>query len=42
MKGVYPEEELAFSSTQFELDEVISLEVPHCDGQRHLVKLIKG
>jgi 16S rRNA (guanine527-N7)-methyltransferase len=41
MKGVYPEEELAFASEQFKLEAVVPLSVPDCDGQRHLVKLIK-
>ncbi|PHS71621.1 MAG: 16S rRNA (guanine(527)-N(7))-methyltransferase RsmG [Methylophaga sp.] len=41
MKGAYPEEELKFISTSFMLKEVVSLTVPGCDGQRHLVHLVK-
>ncbi len=41
MKGTYPEEELAFESTDFHLHDVLSLKVPECDGERHLVRLIK-
>jgi 16S rRNA (guanine527-N7)-methyltransferase len=41
MKGVYPEQELQFSSEAFKLQDVISLMVPNCDGERHLVRLVK-
>jgi len=41
MKGVYPEQELQFHSDQFRLLDVVSLNVPACDGERHLVRLIK-
>lgn len=41
MKGVYPEQELQFDSEQFRLLDVVSLNVPACDGERHLVRLIK-
>jgi 16S rRNA (guanine527-N7)-methyltransferase len=41
MKGTYPEEELEFKSTDFHLQDVLSLKVPECDGERHLVRLIK-
>jgi 16S rRNA (guanine527-N7)-methyltransferase len=41
MKGVYPEQELQFDSAQFRLLDVVSLNVPGCDGERHLVRLIK-
>lgn len=41
MKGVYPEQELQFDSDQFRLLDVVSLNVPACDGERHLVRLIK-
>lgn len=41
MKGTYPEDELAFESTDFHLHDVLSLTVPECDGERHLVRLIK-
>jgi len=41
MKGVYPAEELAFDSTAFHLGDVVTLKVPGCDGERHLVRLIK-
>jgi 16S rRNA (guanine527-N7)-methyltransferase len=41
MKGVYPEQELLFDSQSFRLRDVVSLTVPACDGERHLVRLIK-
>ena len=42
MKGVYPEAELKAVKGGFHLQDVMSLTVPGCDGQRHLVRLIKG
>jgi len=41
MKGVYPEQELQFDSQAFHLRDVVSLTVPACDGERHLVRLTK-
>lgn len=42
MKGVYPEQELSYRGDAFVLKDVITLEVPESDGERHLVRLIKG
>ncbi len=42
MKGVYPTEELQFDSKEFRLQDVVSLDVPECEGERHLVRLIKN
>lgn len=42
MKGIYPEAELKAVKDGFHLQDVMSLTVPGCDGQRHLVRLIKG
>lgn len=46
MKGVYPEEELQAVTGGaiggFSLQDIKSLDVPGCDGQRHLVQLIKS
>lgn len=42
MKGVYPNEELQFDSDVFRLQDVVSLDVPECEGERHLVRLIKN
>lgn len=42
MKGVYPEQELAGNIEGFSLKDVVSLDVPNCDGKRHLVRLIKN
>ncbi|MED5508829.1 MAG: 16S rRNA (guanine(527)-N(7))-methyltransferase RsmG [Pseudomonadota bacterium] len=42
MKGVYPTEELQFDSKAFRLQDVVSLDVPECEGKRHLVRLIKN
>lgn len=41
MKGVYPTDELQFESDRFRLLDVVSLDVPACEGERHLVRLIK-
>ncbi len=41
MKGVYPTDELQFESDHFRLLDVVSLDVPACEGERHLVRLIK-
>lgn len=41
MKGVYPNQELQFDADQFRLLDVVSLDVPAADGERHLVRLIK-
>jgi len=41
MKGLYPEEELQAVSDGFSLQDIQSMDVPGCDGQRHLVRLIK-
>lgn len=46
MKGVYPEEELQAVTGEaiggFSLQDIKSLDVPDCDGQRHLVRLIRS
>lgn len=42
MKGLYPEEELQAVTGGFSLQDIQSLDVPACDGQRHLVRLIKS
>jgi 16S rRNA (guanine527-N7)-methyltransferase len=41
MKATKLEEELSFLSDNFQLKQVRSLNVPGCDGQRHLVQLVK-
>jgi 16S rRNA (guanine527-N7)-methyltransferase len=42
MKGTYPEQELAGNTAGFVLRDVITLNVPDCGGERHLVRLNKG
>ena len=42
MKGVYPEEELQAVTDGFSLQDIVSLDVPGCEGQRHLVRLTKS
>jgi 16S rRNA (guanine527-N7)-methyltransferase len=42
MKGIYPEQELAAKIDGFSLKDVVSLDIPNCDGKRHLVRLIKN
>ncbi|MEH6470391.1 MAG: 16S rRNA (guanine(527)-N(7))-methyltransferase RsmG [Halopseudomonas sp.] len=39
MKGVYPEQELSDMPSGFELLESHLLQVPYCDGERHLLVL---
>jgi 16S rRNA (guanine527-N7)-methyltransferase len=41
MKGIYPEEEMQATLGAFSLRDIQSLDVPGCEGQRHLVRLIK-
>ena len=42
MKGVYPDEELTQVGAGFKLHDVVTINVPNCEGQRHLVRLVKG
>jgi 16S rRNA (guanine527-N7)-methyltransferase len=42
MKGIYPQEELEAAGEGFRLQDVIELNVPECDGERHLVRLLKS
>jgi 16S rRNA (guanine527-N7)-methyltransferase len=42
MKGLYPEEELQAVTGGFSLQDIQSLDVPGCEGQRHLVRLRKS
>lgn len=41
MKGVYPHDEIARLPAGFSVDEVITLNVPQVDGQRHLLVISK-
>ncbi|MBL1320987.1 MAG: 16S rRNA (guanine(527)-N(7))-methyltransferase RsmG [Methylophaga sp.] len=41
MKGTKPEDELPTVMGEFKLQQVVSLDVPGCVGQRHLVCLLK-
>lgn len=42
MKGMYPKEELQLVTDIFNVKDVILLDIPGCDIQRHLVRLIKN
>lgn len=42
MKGLYPQEELQAVTNGFSLQDIQSLDVPGCEGQRHLVRLRKS
>jgi 16S rRNA (guanine527-N7)-methyltransferase len=42
MKGKYPEEELSELPKPYIVSGVYSLRVPQCDGERHLLKIVKG
>ena len=41
MKGIRSDEELREIHSDFELEEIVTLAVPGCDGQRHLIRLRK-
>ncbi len=41
MKGIWPEEELKGISGKFKLKDVVVLDVPGSEGQRHLVRILK-
>ncbi len=41
MKGVYPHDEIGRLPAKFEVEEIISLDVPAVEGQRHLVVVRK-
>ena len=41
MKGAYPEQELQDATPGFSLKSVTAINVPFCEGQRHLVTLIR-
>jgi len=41
MKGARPDEELDAMSGGFKCQDVVTLTVPDCEGQRHLVRLVK-
>lgn len=42
MKGLRPDDELEAISGEFKLHDVVELDVPGSDGQRHLVRIVKG
>ena len=42
MKGVHPFDEIARLPLNFVVEEVISLNVPQVDGQRHLIVIKKN
>jgi 16S rRNA (guanine527-N7)-methyltransferase len=42
MKGIYPQQELDAAGDGFTLKDVITLDVPNCDGERHVVRLVKS
>jgi len=42
MKGIYPQQELDAAGDGFKLKDVITLNVPNCDGERHVVRLVKS
>jgi len=37
LKGVLPEDEIAQLPVQFSVESVVELQVPHLEGERHLV-----
>jgi 16S rRNA (guanine527-N7)-methyltransferase len=42
MKGIRPDDELATIGRGFSLRDVVTLDVPNCDGERHLIRIVKG
>ncbi len=41
MKGIYPEQELVSLPAGYTLRDAVKLDVPGCEGQRHLVRIRK-
>jgi 16S rRNA (guanine527-N7)-methyltransferase len=42
MKGVRPDDELEAIGSGFKLQDVLPLDVPGCEGERHLIRILKG
>ena len=42
MKGIWPEDELSAIHGAFTLKDIVALDVPGNEGQRHLVRLVKA
>ncbi len=42
MKGVFPQQELDHVTGEYEVQDVVSLTIPDCDGQRHIVRIVKN
>jgi 16S rRNA (guanine527-N7)-methyltransferase len=42
LKGIVPHQEIEQLSAEFVLDQVIELQVPNLEGQRHIVKIKKA
>lgn len=42
MKGVRPDDELEAIGSGFKLRDVLPLDVPGCEGERHLIRIVKG
>jgi len=42
MKGKYPQEELSDLQKPYIVEDTFSVAVPFCEGERHLLKIVKG
>lgn len=42
MKGVFPQQELDDVAGEYAVQDVVSLDIPDCDGQRHIVRIVKN
>ncbi|NQY25564.1 MAG: 16S rRNA (guanine(527)-N(7))-methyltransferase RsmG [Piscirickettsiaceae bacterium] len=42
MKGIFPQQELDDVTGEYEVQDVVSLTIPDCDGQRHIVRIVKN
>lgn len=42
MKGVRPDDEIETIGSGFKLRDLVTLNVPNCDGERHLIRIVKG
>lgn len=42
MKGVFPQQELDDVTGEYDVKDVVSLDIPDCDGQRHIVRIVKN
>lgn len=42
MKGVFPQQELDDVAGEYAIQDIVSLDIPDCDGQRHIIRIVKN